>query len=118
MDSYKTNRLNMIKLDAESSEQAILEGARQTLEAARECVIICEFSEAAQKSAGHTCETLFNAFKELGFKLFKYDADANLLVEEVKAGSYKYENLIVTRNASKWQQRLDQYPMAHNHKWR
>ncbi len=71
-NEFESNSLpvKLIKVDAESSDFPILQGARQILKQDRPIVIFEFCGDIGTKAHGYTAEEFFNFFDQLNYKLF------------------------------------------------
>jgi len=63
-------RVDLVKIDVEGAELDVIEGARRTLAAHPDVVLVVEFLRANAVRFGHTVEDLETGLRELGFSLF------------------------------------------------
>jgi len=71
------SRLDLLKVDVEGSERAVLEGARATLERFRPMLLL-ELNEETFGAAGYTGDTLAGWLRGLGYTLFLVDPFARI----------------------------------------
>ncbi len=65
LDSYGLDRIDLLKIDVEGMEQAVIAGARQTIERARP-VIYMEFDRSGEP------ERLMRMLSDLGYRLWRH----------------------------------------------
>ena len=68
MERERLARLDLLKVDVEGSERAVLEGARATLERFRPMLLL-ELNEETFGAAGYTGETLAGWLRERGYSV-------------------------------------------------
>lgn len=67
-------RVDLIKIDVEGAELAVVRGAARLLQLPTVSVVACEFNPATLCGMGTTPTRLAAAFIELGFGLYEFDA--------------------------------------------
>ena len=90
-------RVTFMKIDVEGWETHLLSGARATLSREDAPTLQVEFTEEATRSAGSSCERLYQALEEMGYRMFVYDARSNRLVPDPLRESYPYLNLVAAK---------------------
>ena len=70
-------RVDMIKIDVEGAERAVLEGARATLDRLRPTLIL-ELNEETFGSAGYSSEAIAQPLRSMGYTLFHVDPFARI----------------------------------------
>ena len=66
-------RVDVVKIDVEGAELAVLQGMTRIINEHRDLVIIAEFGSSHLKAAGITSVQWFTAFYEFGFESFAID---------------------------------------------
>lgn len=95
VESQALDRLDVIKIDVEGYESAVLKGGHKTLEAFRPALLV-EVKEILQRSAGFSRQELFDWLCARNYLPFRISSDAQLVsIKEPEDGT-----LIVFRHVS------------------
>jgi len=90
VDTYKINRVHVIKIDVEGSELEVIKGARRVFDSSRP-VVLMEWSSERQKQAGHKWNELEDILREFKYEMFIADANGLQPVSrslETQSGKY------------------------------
>jgi FkbM family methyltransferase len=90
-------RVNVLKMDVEGAEMAVLRGARDLLTGKCPPLIICEFSDPAASGSGHSTGDLRDALEDLGYRLHRFDSLHGRLELEPRRPRYDYANLVAIK---------------------
>lgn len=88
-----------IKIDVEGHEAAVIRGARATMEASRNLLVLVEFNEGNLKRAGSSAEDLRTVIEETGYRLHEIDPSSGLMTPAVLKGPVYYKNFFAMRDA-------------------
>jgi FkbM family methyltransferase len=99
-------KVTMMKIDVEGWEAHVLEGARQTLSRPDAPLLQVEFTDDACAAAGATCQQLYQALLDLGYKMYTYNAVQKQLTGDAMRERYPYANLIATKDPVAAEQRI------------
>ncbi len=91
-------KVAMMKLDVEGWESKVLEGASALLSSKQAPLLQVEFTDEAAQSAGSSCQHLYEALENFGYKMYRYDAQNNKLIPDALRESYPYVNLYASKN--------------------
>jgi FkbM family methyltransferase len=91
------HRLDLIKMDVEGAELAVLRGGAAVFSGPEAPVVVCEFSDPAAAGFGHTTRDLRRAFESFGYRIQRHDPAAGRLVPEPEGERYDYANVVCTK---------------------
>lgn len=92
-------RVDLIKMDVEGAELAVVRGATELLSRSAAPVIVCEFSDPAAAGMGHTTADLRRALEAFGYRVYRYDIQHGTLTAEAARERYDYDNLVCSKQA-------------------
>jgi FkbM family methyltransferase len=98
VDEYCSNGVELIKIDVEGWEAAVIEGGKKILSSDSAPVMLVEFCDSAARNAGSSCKHLREAIEHLGFSLYRYNFQNRKLISEPYREEYVYDNLICLKN--------------------
>ena len=107
------DRVTMMKIDVEGWETRVLTGGAQTLARAEAPVLQVEFTEQAARSAGSSCQKLYQSLEGLGYRMFMYDAKSSQLVHDPLRDLYPYVNLFAAKRPEQIMMRLRKRSLWH-----
>jgi len=110
LDDAGIERTTFLKLDVEGAEIDVLTGCTRSIEAGRLPVVAVEFSEKVLNSAGRTTAQLADAWRDLGYELYRIDFDARKMVPAQWDGPLWYDNLYATNDVAMIEARLANPP--------
>jgi FkbM family methyltransferase len=90
-------RIDVLKMDVEGAETAVLRGGHGLFAGHDAPLIICEFSDATAAGLGHSTGTLRDTLEGLGYGLFRFDPLLGRLVPEPRRPGYDYANLVAVK---------------------
>ena len=91
-------RVALMKIDVEGWESRVLDGGLKTLSRKDAPVLQVEFTDAASKAAGTSCQALYHQLAGLGYQMFVYDEKSNRIIPDPLREHYPYINLLATKN--------------------
>jgi FkbM family methyltransferase len=92
-------KVDLIKIDVEGAELAVLRGGSKLLSGFNAPILICEFSEPPTRGFGHTTTSLRDFLETLGYQLFRWIPESEKLVPEPRHSNYKvHANLVCIKN--------------------
>ena len=106
IDSFLANRktpIDLVVIDAEGSEQYIMEGMKQTIKENPDLEIIAEYNPYTLEAAGTNGEAFLGLVNELGFSIYLIDENKNkvrpVTKEEILYDfrSPKFTNIFLTK---------------------
>ncbi len=103
----KIDRVDLVKIDVEGWELFVLKGSLHLLSPDNAPVLMIEFTETNAFSAGYYCGELFDYVESFGYNWYSYNAEDNILVQQVKKLHYPYENLIAIKDINTVLSRLN-----------
>ncbi len=106
------DRVDLLKLDVEGSEVAVLEGARPLLEAGKIGAILIEFNEENLRRLGSSCVDLQASLAESGYTLYSMDSCDLSLSPAGPIRDERYANFLATRDVGTVKQRLAETPQT------
>jgi FkbM family methyltransferase len=86
--AHEVGRIDLMKIDTNGAELHVLRGAPEILGRPDAPVIVAEFNDVATGDMGYTTGELKAAFADLGYDLFRLDADARGLRPEPTETTY------------------------------
>jgi FkbM family methyltransferase len=97
--------IDLIKIDAEGAELAVLGGSTAVIERSAEIALIVEFGPSHLGRAGHSVSEWFSAFESLGFVFREIDSETGRLIPrsiETLEGVYSANLLFARPGARVW----------------
>lgn len=82
-----------MKIDVEGWESRVMEGARSLLTGDDAPFLMVEFCDSTAKRAGSSCAEIYGMLVEFGYKIYRFDEQAESFTESPLAAAYDYENL-------------------------
>lgn len=104
--------VDLLKLDVEGSEIAVLEGAAPLLASGAVGAILIEFNEENLRRAGGSCTELARLLSGHGYRLFSIDAGTLEPRAVDNVGAEAYTNYLATRDEAALKARLAESPEA------
>lgn len=99
--------IRLIKLDVEGWEVKVLKGAAHWLAKRDAPILLVEFTEANARQAGHSCVELSETLFQLGYTLFRYQANTKTLLPEPPGKTYDYCNLLAIKDPNQVREQLN-----------
>lgn len=99
LDAAQVTRVDVLKIDVEGAEPAVLRGAASLLSRPDAPIVVCEFCDATLRGMGSSSAELRKAFENLGYSVHRYDPSTKAFVPEVAGQEYEYANLICAKSA-------------------
>ena len=88
-------RVDLLKMDVEGAELAVLQGARELLTGASPPVVVCEFADRTTRAFGYRADDIRAFLERLDYRFFRWNPDAASLVPETRQPNYRlYANLV------------------------
>jgi hypothetical protein len=69
-------------------------------------VLMVEFTDENARNANTNCRNLYSALNLLGYEIFEYIVDENILKPHFVKDYYPYQNLLAIKNLQRVQERL------------
>lgn len=92
LDAYceeeRLSRVDLIKIDVEGAELHVLRGAQRLLAGADAPVVVCEFNERTAKAMGYSTQDLYQEFRALRYRLYRFDPEKHSLHVEPAGLAY------------------------------
>ncbi len=105
-DCPYTRNVTLMKIDVEGWEHHVLLGGSEWLSRDNAPVLQVEFTDAAARAAGVSCQENYRLLERLGFKLFTYDSTNKQLIHDPIRDEYPYLNLFAIKDLAAAQERL------------
>lgn len=93
-----THQIDLIKVDVEGWEVPVLEGCKEIFSSENNVVWMMEFNDNNAQAAGFSCKRQYELFTQMGYSLFTYNSEKNMLDEMPMLDHFSYINLIATKN--------------------
>lgn len=91
-------RVDLLKVDVEGAELAVLRGAAQLLSRSDAPVIVCEFSDLTGTDIGHSTRELRRCLEAFAYRhIYRYSLERGCLVPEPERERYESANLICSK---------------------
>jgi len=107
LSELRLAHVDLLKLDVEGSEIAVLEGAHSLLEAGAIRMLLVEFNEENLRRTGGSCESLAHQLTARGYRLYALDHDRFEPVEVAEVGQERYANYLATKDEAAMRERFD-----------
>ena len=99
-------KLTMMKIDVEGWESKVLSGGGNTFSRPDAPLLQVEFVDTVAKSAGASCQDLYDMIRKYGYQLYTYDIESRQLVNETKKQEYPFVNLYAVKDLNMVNRRL------------
>jgi FkbM family methyltransferase len=98
ISAQKLPGVDLLKVDVEGAELAVLHGARRLLSGSDPPVVLCEFADKTASAFGYQTTSIRDYLEPLGYQFFRWDCRIGNLVPEPRRPNYKiYANLVCIR---------------------
>lgn len=102
LDSYVeakgVPRVDLLKVDVEGAELAVLRGAAHLLSLSDGPIIVCEFSDLTGTDIGHSTRELRRCLEAFAYRhIYRYSLERSCLVPEPVRERYEYANLVCSK---------------------
>jgi FkbM family methyltransferase len=103
LDEYVSTQelahVDLLKVDVEGAELAVLQGARRLLSGSNPPVVVCEFADKTARAFGYQAASIQDYLERFGYQLFRWDSRTRSLVPEPRRPNYRiYANLVCIRS--------------------
>jgi len=93
-------RIDLLKVDVEGAELAVLKGARHLLDGSNSPVVLCEFADKTTHGFGYQAASIRDFLGTFGYGFFRWCPELRRLVSEPSRPHYKlYANLVCVKQA-------------------
>jgi FkbM family methyltransferase len=98
ISAHELPGVDLLKVDVEGAELAVLQGARGLLSRPDAPIVLCEFADKTARAFGYQATSIRDYLEPLGYQFFRWDCRIGNLVPEPRAPNYKiYANLVCIR---------------------
>ena len=99
LDEYllaeNVRQVDLLKIDAEGAEMAVLKGAEHLLSGPHSPVVVCEFTDKTTRNFGYRAAELREHLEKLGYNLFRWNVKSKRLIPEPMRQNYEiYANIV------------------------
>jgi FkbM family methyltransferase len=92
------NKVDLLKIDVEGAELAVLKGARSLLCSVNPPIVVCEFCDKTTRNFGYQVSSLRDFLESVGYQLFRWNSKSKCLVPEpIRRDYIIYANLVGIR---------------------